>query len=558
MHVLLPRRFHAVGHSKQFLLWICFGILAVVPWQVICGQDDPDRSDSDRIAVDRSVIDQSDTDRNATDPTATDPTATVPTATVPQSESDRPSPEGQVNPQIEQPRASARKPILESPAPSLIFRGQNQPLDAGPPDDQGLFASDFITGRSGQAYGNLFRIGAITGPGVGRTRPIFPVSTMPYIFADNNLFFGDVRGFKSSADTFGLNLGGGYRRYVPAWDRIFGVNAYYDYDNTSGATFRQMGFGVESLGALYDVRANAYFPTGSSQELLGIVNVDGTQKFVGHNLIVDQQRTLASALHGFDAEIGIPLPGPILQRHDVRVFGGGYWYESNLISSFGGWRTRVQGNVIPSVALNLEVSHDEQFKTNVVFGASWVYGGFKQSDGERKTQYSRMTTPVQRNYNMIVGITKKTDLGTTVINPSTNLPYFIEHVDSNTTGVPVGGIVGNGTVENPFKVFGDAQNTVKHDIIFVHANSVFNGVGVGLEENVRVLGEASTVEHVVSTFQTNSTPGFGNTLLLPHPTAIPTGSTATLGPCLQTVRVTQSLSRITQNSADFGLVTLRI
>ncbi|WP_397571594.1 inverse autotransporter beta domain-containing protein [Schlesneria sp. T3-172] len=500
MHVSLSRRYHRFDRSMQVLLWICFGVLAVIPWQAICGQDQPAAQilEEDEARMTREWIEK-----------------------IGLAEEDGASTAERVRSKTTDSRSGGQGNSITP----LIIRGQG-PMEMPPPpmqqmggpepDDGGFLFSDTLSGRSGQSLGNLFRIGGFTGPAIGRKQAIYPIEMMPYSLIDNNLFFVDLRAFKGSADTWGANLGGGYRRYLPTIDRILGVNAFFDYDTTSGPTFRQIGFGAEFLGQWYDIRSNAYLPTGTSDEQISLVNLDGTQRFVGHFLQVNQQRTVASALHGFDGEIGFPIPGAIPQRHDLRVFGGGYWYESNMIESFGGWRTRVQASPIPSIQIQLEVTHDPQFKTNVVFGGSWSYGGFRQSPGERKSQYDRMTTPVIRNYNMIVGRKEITDENVVVINPETDLPYFFNHVDSNSTATSVNGVVGDGTVENPYKVFADAQGGSQHDIIFVHADSQFTGVNVNLESDVRVLGDASNVLHVVNTNAMNSTSGYGSTLLLPH------------------------------------------
>jgi hypothetical protein len=520
MHVSLPRRFFRFSHAMPFILWFGFGVLAVVPWQVLCGQDQPAASidetltDSQKgdisVPVDDGGIDHSQTDPSvglagaASGEEVDDQTAEPPSA-----------------------KSSSQSSTMDI-QPIVIFRAQNAPMEMGPIpispemrnpeiEDPGFFSSDAFTGRNGQALGSLFRIGGFTGPAVGRKVSIYPIEWMPYSLVDNSMFFADIRAFRGSTDNWGGNFGGGFRQYLPRLDRILGVNAFFDYDNTSGATFRQVGFGAEWLGSMYDLRANAYLPTGPSAQQLSLVNVDGSQKFVGHILLTNQQRTIANALHGFDGEIGVPLPGAVARRHDVRVFGGGYWYEGTEISAFGGWRTRVQTYVTPSVQLQLEVSHDQQFKTNVVFGGYWSYGGFRQSPDQPKTQYDRMTTPVIRNYNMIVGQTEKLDRDVKVINPATGQPYFFEHVASY---APNGG---DGTVEHPFNVFADAQTAAlpsgtTRDIIFVHANSVFTGVNVNLQQDVRVLGEASNLQHVVQTLDQNSNPNLGNLLFLPQPT----------------------------------------
>ena len=523
MHVSLPRRYHRVGRSMRFLLWICFGLLAVVPWQAIRGQEQ----------AEKPVVDQSADEKNQ----APD-------------DGEQPDPSGVDLPLNEKPepiQSAAQKRVSPDPTLSLIFRGQDSPLQMTPlqvspqmqgpeVEDPGFLSSDRITGRSGEALGSLFRIGGFTGPAIGRKNSLFPIEYMPYSLVDNNLIFGDFRGFKSTTDTWGANIGGGFRHYFPRIDRILGVNAFFDYDNTSGSTFRQVGFGAEWLGAMYDLRGNAYFPTGQSAVQTSLVNVDGTQQFVGHLLTVNRLHTFNNALHGFDGEIGVPIPGAVPQRHDVRVFGGGYWYESDLIQSFGGWKTRIEANVIPSVSLQLEVTHDQQFKTNVVFGGSWSYGGFKQSPGTPKSQYDRMTTPVIRNYNIIVGTAYQTDIGAVVDDPNTNKPYFFEFVDSNSKAPFFNGVIGNGTYENPYQVFSNAQAAILKDtpaptgsdlrgIIFVKGGSVFdskvnladNGP-VALQENVRVLGGSASVEHLVNTNALNSNSTLGYGLLLPQGT----------------------------------------
>ena len=490
MHVSLPRRSPRVGLSMQYLLWICFGLLAVVPWQVIRGQETPAKS---------PVGPQAGSPANSpAGPQAADwSQKESQSAVAERTDSKR---------KRRQPQKPASE-VLSQPSPkSLIFRAQTTPpppdaLATGPQaippqTDDSFMADDRLTGKSGQAYGIQSRASVYTGPGIGRQHPILPIEMMPYAFFDNNLIFADIRGFTDLANGYGMNLGGGYRRYLPRFDRILGVNGFFDYDNTSGALFRELGFGAESLGALFDVRANAYLPTGNTSQQLSLTNVDGTQIFGGHLLKVDQARLLANALHGFDAEIVVPLPGPFAQRHDIRVAGGGYWFEGTDISSFGGWKTRIQGNVIPSVQVQLQVSNDMQFNTLVVFGATWTFGGYKQPDGERKTQYSRMTTPVLRQYNMVVGLTTVVDKAVTVIDPATGNPYFFEHVASYATGLM------DGTVEHPFQNVAQAQAVDSpNDIIFVHQNSVYNGVGIVLQDNVRVLGEAKGVKQQVNTVE---------------------------------------------------------
>lgn len=360
--------------------------------------------------------------------------------------------------------------------------------------DGGFLFSDRFTGHRGEAYGAVFRLGVETGPAIGRQDTLIPLEFMPYGFLfDEAMVFGDLRGFRSTKDNWGANVGGGYRHYISAWDRIVGVNGFFDYDNTSGGLFRQFGGGIETYGKFWDARVNAYFPTGTTEKQLAISVVPNSAKFITNYLYFDQERVLGNALRGVDMEVGIPILADFLSRHDVRLYGGWYHYESDGDISTWGWKGRLQGNVTPSAALALEVTHDKLFDTNVIFGASWSYGGFRQPEGEPKSTFDRMTTPVRRNYNVVVDRNSIIDTNIIAINPTTSNPYFFEHVASY---APAGG---DGTVENPFQTIGQAQ--AGGDIIFVHANSVYNGgpnSAVTLEEGVRVLGEGNGVLHFVN------------------------------------------------------------
>lgn len=510
MHVSLHRRSHRVGLSLHYLLWICFGLLAVVPWQIICGQEISAQSGV-------AAVDDSETEPDQL-PEVPSPKKKAKKTTQGNSSIHPLVIPTVVRGQSEYPPAGAFAMQPMQPIGPMGPTGPMTPADPMANDSAPVppfMSDDRLTGQSGQSLGVQYRASYLTGPAIGRQHDIIPLEMMPYSFVDNWLVFADIRGFAATSGGFGGNFGGGIRRYLPRFDRILGFNTYFDYDASSGATFREVGFGAESLGALYDVRANAYMPVGPSNQQLSLTNINGSQVFTGHNLLVNQAKLVADALRGFDAEIGVPLPGRAAMRQDLRVFGGGYYFQGDQISTFGGWKARIQGNVTPNIQLGLQVSSDQQFHTNVVFNASWSFGGYKQMADEVKTQYSRMTTPVVRSYNMIVGLTTQVLTGVTVLNPTTNTPYFFEHVSNNALN-PVAGIH-DGTVEHPFLNLTDAQAVATaNNIIFVHGNSVYGttvpypGQQVSLQQNIRVLGESTTVEHQIATFQ--------GPLLLPHPT----------------------------------------
>jgi len=392
---------------------------------------------------------------------------------------------------------------------SRLAVGQDAPLGGGARSDigdaveDGALFGDRYTGRSGEAFGALIRAGVSSGPAVGRETSIFPVELMPYAFADKWMFFSDFRGFRATSDDWGGSLGTGIRYHSERMDRVFGANVFYDYDNSSGALFRDVGFGLETLGKLWDMRANAYFPNSTTQKLLSTTFVDGSQAFVDNRITYSQDRLVANALTGVDMEVAVPLPGRVMQRHDVRVAGGWYHYKGEEIPGFTGWKTRVQGNLIANLQAQMEITSDSLFGANVIFGATWTYGGFRQPDGEARTQFNRMTEQVRRNYNVAVGLTTVRDTGIVAVNPNTALPYFVEHVASYATGPAF-----TGTVTDPFQTVADAQTDLAiRDIIFVHADSVFNNTGVELlEQGVRMLGEGDGVQHRINVATLGSIP----------------------------------------------------
>lgn len=420
--------------------------------------------------------------------------------------------------------------ILRAQSPLEAEPGSMPATPSGPRTEigdavqDGLLFGDQLSGRTGQAYGTLFRAGVWTGPAVGRVDTIVPLEIMPYGFINNAMVFGSLRGFRAASDGWGMNLGGGIRYYSEKWDRIWGANAFYDYDNSSGGLFREVGFGFESLGQLLDVRANAYIPHATVQRLLSTELVQGSQRFVGHELLYDNLLTFGNALRGADWEVGIPIPGRISQRHDLKVFAGGYHYNGTSVEGFTGWKVRAQANVVQNLSVQLEVLDDKVFDTSVVFGATWTYGGFRQPEDQKRTQFDRMTEMVRRNYNVAVARIPVIDKDKIAINPLTNNPYFFEHVASY---APTLGA--DGTVEHPWQTLtqaSDALNVVipnpvdqRGNIIFVHADSVYSNAPdntVTLISGVRILGEGTYVDtnnvrqDVKHTVQIS---GLGNVLL---------------------------------------------
>lgn len=74
--------------------------------------------------------------------------------------------------------------------------------------------------------------------------------------------FLDLRGHIFNSGKFAANAGLGVRWLDDGHKRIWGINAFYDYLQTSRQPYNQVSVGLEALGNTWDVRLNGYLPVG--------------------------------------------------------------------------------------------------------------------------------------------------------------------------------------------------------------------------------------------------------------------------------------------------------
>ena len=115
-------------------------------------------------------------------------------------------------------------------------------------------------------------------------------STLEAFFAPYALSvtpFLDLRGHVFDDGKFAANAGIGIRGVTG--NRIYGVNTYYDYRNTSRQHYNQVSLGLESLGIRRDFRLNGYLPVGakiSSAYDRQSVTTYAFDSFEGHNALI--------------------------------------------------------------------------------------------------------------------------------------------------------------------------------------------------------------------------------------------------------------------------------
>jgi hypothetical protein len=369
------------------------------------------------------------------------------------------------------------------------------------------------------------RAAGISGQGPVQDLSLFPVELFPFFLMDHQLYFADVRAFPTVDGTFGGNVGLGYRIYNPSLDRVFGISGWYDADGTRDPYFQQFGVSLETYGRWWDWRANVYVPFGQTFDQTSLGAIGNSARFVGNNVVYNELQGYISAMTGFDMELGVPIPGKFAEAHNVRLYGGGYYYTDSQGDHITGGSARLQANLYQGVDGSVQVTNDNFFNTRAFLGISWTFGPLHRSELSDPSQQARLGEHVTRNYTVLAPTRGQVDPNVTAIDPITNTPYTVAHVNSAAAAG------GSGTINSPFQTIAAAQATGA-TIVFVHANSVFNGADATISMNAgqALLGDGAGLQHTLSVPT--------GTIVLPHAsgsTSLPvlqssTGDAITLAP----------------------------
>ena len=289
----------------------------------------------------------------------------------------------------------------------------------------------------------------VAGAGVGHTNSFSSLDWFLPLSAesDSTMWFGDFRGIIFNDAEFGSNVGTGYRWFVEDQNRIYGINGYWDTRNNNMLLFNQAGLGVESLGQVFDFRANGYTPAVNDTYQQGNVF------FAGHGLALPT----SSALSGVDAEAGINLP--TFYQVSTRVFGGGYYFDSNHTNKAAGWRVRMEAAFRDTVVVGVSAQDDGLFGQTLngmveLRGVFYHHGTlarrsmrhkFRSADGtgDGVTVRHRLADPVYRQQNIVLK-----DFNSRLTTPG-GTPLDFLHV------VPGG--TGTGTIEDPYGSISNAM-----------------------------------------------------------------------------------------------------
>jgi hypothetical protein len=240
------------------------------------------------------------------------------------------------------------------------------------------------------------------GDGIGYKRGFTHIEAMlPIWQGDRSLTFADVRLVNFLHENrWEYNLGGGYRWYSDRYQRVFGLNAFYDARKTGDHYYQQLGIGFETLTPNVEFRTNGYFIVGAAHRVIadtGFVN----RGVVNNNTVFQRLQTVETALGGLDAEIGCRLP--FLDRYAARGYIGYYTYAAEGIPVLHGIRGRLEMQLSEQVSAHFSVQNDRLFDTTVTGGLAVHFGAPAYRTGTgRASWYDVLHQRVVRDVNIVI------------------------------------------------------------------------------------------------------------------------------------------------------------
>ena len=276
--------------------------------------------------------------------------------------------------------------------------------------------------------------------------------------------FIDARGHVFDNGKLAANAGVGLR-YM-ALSRMWGINAYYDYRNTTHQHYNQVAMGLESLGKNWDVRVNGYLPVGWKQSPFYHISSYG---FAGNSYLLQYDQEFA--LKGANAEAGWHVD--YFKEVPIYFAAGPYYLTGSKETTWGGELRTSAEFFHRYLRLEANVSYDHLFKWigQAQIGINIPLGRRKSSHSQNNVMNIRAKQRVDRNE--IIPVSKK-HIIKPAINPATGESWVFWFVDNTSHSA--------GTFENPFSTLLDAQRaSLKNDIIYIFpGDGTTNGLSSGL------------------------------------------------------------------------------
>ncbi len=237
----------------------------------------------------------------------------------------------------------SKPPFQEHPEPRVRVGKRLVPPDASKPREN-YFSLQRLSLRDTEGKGIGYRQG---------------YASLDALFAADYRFglllpMLDIRAHHLYNNTYAGNVGLVARYLFPSCNRIWGVNAFYDFRHGRLGNYNQLGLGFESLGIGCDFRLNAHlFSQTHRLKCLYTQYLGGFFQFFEKN---------ESSFQGFDAEFGRCL----LRCGDCSIYGaaGPYYLLGKSYHGAWGGRARIRPQYKDCLALELSGGYDSIFHTN--------------------------------------------------------------------------------------------------------------------------------------------------------------------------------------------------
>jgi hypothetical protein len=332
--------------------------------------------------------------------------------------------------------------------------------------------------------GQVFRVTHIAGDGQGDVPAYTHIGFTKFGWLEDGVVMFDVAARVTDDAEGGYTLG--IHRRVIAGDMIFGGGAYYDWQQD----FHQGSLAFEVFTENWTFRSNGYLVFGDKVETDSDYHTTAQTNifFQGNNILADNlllEEHSRVALSGIDMEVARNIGAA------SEAFVGGYLLDGELGQNTVGVKCGARGFWTPDIQLTATVGHDDIFGTNIYGGVSWFIGA--RGGLSRPNMTRRIIVPVERNEQVAVAkVHSEEFVAGPIVLTHDDEPIEIVHVEAGAAGA------NDGTFEDPFNALPPTQDA---DIVYVHANGVFNNQSYTLAEDQRLLGEGAGNVHLVKTDQ---------------------------------------------------------
>ena len=345
----------------------------------------------------------------------------------------------------------------------------------------------------GTGFGSMGRVSYLGGKTFGRNDSMTPLEAMPYLLTDEYLVFADIRGFITNRSKGGESLGAGFRRLFEEKNAWAGASVWYDGDQSTGKMFQQVGLSFEGLIQQYEFRSNVYLPVTSSQIYSNTIT---SSSIVGNQLLYTRTFDTGNALRGVDFEAGYSLP--VMDRHVIRGYIGGYHFEGGAASGVNGFKARTEAVINNMLTAQLLFTNDNLYGSNLMVGVSmqFPFGKNHPTTGWIKNTPSPFRF-VERNYNVIVSRFDNNVTNQVATDPTTGNAYVVDQVYSPAYAPALVSSASDGTAANPYFSVKAAQDAGAN-VIVVQNGSVLNE-SISLTSGQHLFGQGAFAESLATT-----------------------------------------------------------